>query len=111
MSVNPFDSATLDAALKDLLVQVPAGAITLRDDRTQARWTAQIAPFAIAKYPVTQDLYQALTGTNPSTFQGPRRPVETISWLEAARFCNQLSSRLGLEQCYRLEDTAQNEFV
>lgn len=43
----------------------------------------------------------AVTGQNPSHFQGERRPVESISWVDAAIFCNMLSVLLGKNPCYR----------
>ncbi len=45
------------------------------------------APFAIAKYEVTQELYQAVMGKNPSKWTGPRNSVEMVSWDEAVEFC------------------------
>ena len=42
---------------------------------------------------VTQGQFQAIMGYNPSRFQtcGRNCPVETVSWHEAAAFCNALS--------------------
>ncbi|MEQ1634150.1 MAG: SUMF1/EgtB/PvdO family nonheme iron enzyme, partial [Planctomycetota bacterium] len=37
-------------------------------------------PFWMGKYEVTQAEYQAVMGTNPSSFVGPQKPVETVSW-------------------------------
>lgn len=56
--------------------------------------------FYIATTPVTQKLWEKVMGTNPSTFKGDRRPVETINKYEAMKFCNMLSSLEGLSQCY-----------
>jgi len=63
-----------------------------------------VPPFAMARYEVTQDLYQAVTGTNPSLFQqlsqAGARPVERVSWLQAVEFCNKLSARDGFSPVY-----------
>jgi formylglycine-generating enzyme required for sulfatase activity len=44
-------------------------------------------PFAVAKYEVTQELYEAVAGRNPSRWKGPRNSVEMVSWDEAGDFC------------------------
>ena len=36
--------------------------------------------FWMGKYPVTQALWQAVVGKNPSYFRGENRPVELVSW-------------------------------
>jgi formylglycine-generating enzyme required for sulfatase activity len=60
--------------------------------------------FYLGQTPVTQSQYQAITGKNPSFFQGRiHRPVESISWLDACHFCNLLSLREGLKPAYRFE--------
>ncbi|HEY2894627.1 MAG TPA: formylglycine-generating enzyme family protein [Pirellulales bacterium] len=53
-------------------------------------------PFAIARYEVTQNLWQAVTGKNPSRWKGPRNAVEMLSYSEAVEFC-QAMTRLLLE--------------
>jgi len=58
--------------------------------------------FAMGVHPVTQGLYKAVTGKNPSKFRGGDRPVETVSWYDAVRFCNALSERCGLQPTYQI---------
>ena len=39
---------------------------------------------------MTQAEYEQVTGDNPSNFTGDGwRPVETVMWLDAVKFCNQ----------------------
>jgi formylglycine-generating enzyme required for sulfatase activity len=52
------------------------------------------APFALAKYEVTQELYQAVTGRDPSRWKGPRNSVEMVSWDEANDFCTKATTEL-----------------
>src|SRR5262245_25724095 len=51
-------------------------------------------PFAMAKYEVTQELYAALTGKDPSKWRGPRNSVEKVSWDEAGAFCKKATAEL-----------------
>jgi len=58
--------------------------------------------FEIMDTSVTQSQYQNLMGYNPSshTTCGSDCPVEMVSWHEAAAYCNILSQKKGLTQCY-----------
>jgi len=77
--------------------------------------------FFLGKYVVTQEQYQAVTGVNPSYFNGGptvsddnwprepatgeiqgRRPVEWISWYDTVEFCNKLSERESLTSAYTI---------
>ncbi len=50
--------------------------------------------FAIARYEVPQNLYQAVMGKNPSRWKGPRNSVELMSWEEANQFCRKITEAL-----------------
>lgn len=93
--------------LNDLMVEISAGTIELRDDRIKQKWTTEIQPFLISKFPVTQDFYFEVTGESPSTFTGGNLPVETLTWKDAVVFCNALSTREGLEMCYIIQDNIE----
>jgi uncharacterized repeat protein (TIGR02543 family) len=66
--------------------------------------------FYMGKYPVTQEQYEAVMGTNPSSFKTPvspetntaKRPVEYVRWYEAIIFCNKLSMQEGLSPAYTM---------
>ena len=73
--------------------------------------TVTLSPYSIGKYEVTQELFEAVMGENPSTNTTDNlaagetqelRPVETISWYHAVVFCNRLSILMGLEPCYTI---------
>jgi formylglycine-generating enzyme required for sulfatase activity len=54
----------------------------------------------ISETEVTQEVYLAITNSNPSYFNGPNLPVEQLTWFEAIEFCNQYSSFSGYEPAY-----------
>ena len=105
MSITKID---LNAIISEQLVKVPEGNIELRDDRLKEKWIVEIKPFSIFKYPVTQDLYLAVTSQNPSTFKGGKLPVETVSWIDAVNFCNALSEAVGKDKCYTIDLAAEH---
>jgi formylglycine-generating enzyme required for sulfatase activity len=60
-------------------------------------------PFYLGVTEVTQAQYLAVTGENPSRFEGPvDLPVEGVSWNDAVAFCDKLSELEGLKPYYRL---------
>jgi gluconolactonase len=74
-------------------------------------------PFAIGRYEVTQNLWQAVMGGNPSEWQGARNSVERITFPEAQAFCAKVTERLraarliGAEQTVRLPTSAEWEYA
>jgi formylglycine-generating enzyme required for sulfatase activity len=59
-----------------------------------------LSPYAIAEFPITQALWTAVMGSNPARFKGEQRPVEQVSWFDAAVFCNRLSVVTDRNPCY-----------
>ena len=68
-----------------------------------------VSDFYIGKYEVTQDLWTAVMGNNPSHFKGAKRPVENVSWSEAQEFIKKLNELTGKK--YRLPTEAEWEFA
>ena len=64
-----------------------------------------VSDFYISPYEVTQYDYEAVIGVNPSNFSGENLPVENVSWLDAAEYCNALSKQAGLTPVYTIDGT------
>jgi formylglycine-generating enzyme required for sulfatase activity len=62
--------------------------------------------FELGVVPVTQALYEAVMGNNPSRYTDPTRPVERVSWYDAVALCNALSAAVGLEAAYAVSGPA-----
>lgn len=71
--------------------------------------TVNMPAFFMGKFEVTQEQYQQIMGSNPSTFKGAKRPVEQVSWNNAVDFCNKLSQKTGRK--YRLPSEAEWEYA
>ncbi|MEU9288499.1 SUMF1/EgtB/PvdO family nonheme iron enzyme [Streptomyces sp. NPDC048275] len=100
----------MDAAAGNEMISIPPGRVTLSDRRTRRSWSADLAPYRLAAFPVTQAQYAEITGRRPSTVHGDRFPVEGVSWWDAVRFCNALSERDGFAPAYHL-DAAQERIA
>jgi formylglycine-generating enzyme required for sulfatase activity len=85
---------------QELMISIPKGEIVLRDERIKKQWKVDIDNFLLSKFPVTQHLYLSITGKSPSTFNGGQKPIENVSWNDAVNFCNLLSQKEGLKECY-----------
>ncbi len=65
-----------------------------------------VSSFSMAKTEVTQGLWKAVMGSNPSYFKGDDLPVESVTWYEAVAYCNALSAKEGLDKVYTINKTA-----
>jgi formylglycine-generating enzyme required for sulfatase activity len=65
--------------------------------------------YYIGETEVTQALWNAVMGTNPSAFKGDNLPVETISWKDCQTFISRLNALTG--QKFRLPTEAEWEFA
>ena len=65
--------------------------------------------YYIGKYEVTQALWQAVMGSNPSGFKGDNLPVEEVSWNECQDFISKLNAMTGKR--FRLPTEAEWEYA
>jgi sulfatase modifying factor 1 len=71
--------------------------------------TVTVDAFLMDKYEITQAEFDKLQLPNPSHFKGANLPVEQVTWVQAAVYCNARSKAEGLKPCYN-EDTAACDF-
>ncbi len=79
-----------------------------QDEPDQKLHKVYVSPFAMDKFPVTQESYEKLMGTNGSHWKGPRNPVEQIRWRDAVNYCNARSRAEGLQPAYDTNTWACN---
>jgi formylglycine-generating enzyme required for sulfatase activity len=89
------------------MIKIPGGEIELRDDRTKRLWKVEIKPFLLAQYPLTMELYCAITRKSPISIDRNQKPVVNISWNEAIYLCNLLSQKAGLNECYSISNNSE----
>ena len=51
-----------------------------------------VESFGLGNTPVTQELWEAVMGNNPSHFEGENLPVETVSWYDCNEFIQKLNN-------------------
>jgi formylglycine-generating enzyme required for sulfatase activity len=66
--------------------------------------------YYLGKYPVTQEQWEAVMGSNPSFFKGGSRPVKNVSWFDAQIFIQKLNQLSG-KQNYRLPTEEEWEYA
>lgn len=65
--------------------------------------------FYMGAYEVAQEEWEKVMGSNPSSFKGPRNPVENVSWEDAQEFARRLSRKENVT--YRLPTEAEWEYA
>ena len=68
-----------------------------------------LSSYYICKYEVTQALWRAVMGSNPSYFKGDNLPVEQVSWNDCQTFINRLNNYTSRN--FRLPTEAEWEFA
>jgi formylglycine-generating enzyme required for sulfatase activity len=119
------------------MVPIPAGEFLMgspEDEEGRAedegpRHRVRLAPFSLARTPITQAQWRQVARWQPAPGEPPwqrdmdpepsffksdpaeaeRRPVECVSWFDAMEFCRRLSQRTG--RTYTLPSEAQWEYA
>jgi len=68
-----------------------------------------VSTFYMGETEVTQALWKAVMGSNPSNWKGDNLPVETVSWNDCQEFIRKLNSLTG--RSFRLPTEAEWEFA
>lgn len=79
------------------------------DDDEKPTHSVTLSSYYICKYEVTQALWRAVMGSNPSNFKGDNLPVECVSWNDCQTFINRLNNYTGRN--FRLPTEAEWEFA
>ena len=110
-------SAELNKLINDM-VYVSGGTFTMGGtseqgsdvfDQEKPTHSVTLSSYYICKYEVTQALWRAVMGSNPSKFKGDNLPVEQVSWNDCQTFINRLNSYTGRN--FRLPTEAEWEFA
>ena len=110
-------SAELNKLINDM-VYVSGGTFTMGGTSEQGSdaesdekptHSVTLSSYYICKYEVTQALWRAVMGSNPSYFKGDNLPVEQVSWNDCQTFINRLNSYTGRN--FRLPTEAEWEFA
>ena len=98
-------------------ILLPRGSfLFLKPFYVQPRWQDEYPivvtftkPFWLAEIPVTQEMWEAVMGSNPSTLKDPQRPVRNVTCAEVNKFCKILSEKNG--RTVRLPGEAEWEYA
>ena len=118
-SVNPAHnlSFTVDG-VSFTMVYVPGGTFTMGAtseqgsdawDNEKNTYRVTLSSYHIGQTEVTQALWTAVMGSNPSKFKGEGRPVENVSWNDCQTFISRLNAKTGMN--FRLPTEAEWEYA
>ena len=120
-SAASTSTSTAKLNLKNLtsnMVYVSGGTFTMgatseqgsdADSDEKPTHSVTVGGFYICKYEVTQALWKAVMGSNPSNWKGDNLPVESVSWNDCQDFIRKLNALTGKN--FRLPTEAEWEFA
>ena len=99
------------------MIRVEGGTFTMgatseqgSDARSDEKPTHSVtlSTYYMGETEVTQELWQAIMGSNPSYFSGVQKPVDSVSWTDCQNFITRMNSLTGMN--FRLPTEAEWEF-
>lgn len=100
------------------MVRVEGGTFTMgatseqgsdAEDSEKPAHQVTLSTYYIGETEVTQELWEAVMGSNPSYFRGAKRPVEQVSWDDCQEFIKKLNEKTG--ETFRLPTEAEWEYA
>ncbi len=103
-----FNMVKIDGGTFHMGATSEQGSVAYEDEKPVHSVT--LSDFYIGETEVTQELWEAVMGSNPSEFTGDnQRPVEYVSWDDCQEFIEKLNSLTGKE--FRLPTEAEWEYA
>ncbi len=115
--VQEVDTFTINGIPLEM-VKIPGGSFKLGCSDSTDVWAdecekpakkRQVADFSMGKYEVTQKLWTAIMGKNPSTMVNDNYPVNNVSWEDCQLFIEKLNRITGRN--FRLPTEAEWEYA
>ena len=102
-----FAMISVEGGTFDLGATPEQGLYAAFDEKPSIQVT--VSSFYLAEVPVTQALWTAIMGDNPSHFKGDNLPVERVSWEDCQEFIKRLNIQTGIK--FRLPTEAEWEYA
>lgn len=105
------DSTLIPTVVNDGFILIESGTFNMGSSDSE-NWRIDdemlhkvtVSAFYVDPYETMQSDYEALMGSDPSTFDGDDLPVDNISWLDAVQYANARSNAAGLTPAYTIAD-------
>jgi len=97
--------SVIDQVEKYKMVNIPGGSFDMGEKNVRV----DIKGFRMGATEVTQALWQAVMGSNPSCFRGDNLPVDSVSWYNCQLFIDKLNYMTGKN--FRLPTEAEWEYA
>jgi len=109
LTASPAKELTVDLGngIKLEMILIPAGEFIMGSPESDKEAIASekpqhrvriTKPFYLGKFLVTQEQWAAVMGNNPSSFKGPKNPVETVTWNDCQKFLEKLNAKIGTQR-------------